>query len=96
MVSLDKVARIRCLRAAGWSVRKIALTVGVSRGTVLNVMHGRHAPVRRQQEGIAVPVVDMDSPPERCPVCGVLVYLPCIACWVRSLSSVRVRPVYGC
>ena len=61
------------------SQRKIAKQLGVSRGTVQAVVHGRrteHNPSAMKVASWVVP----SGPPKRCPHCGGLVQMPCLAC----------------
>ena len=81
MIDADTVLQIERLLAEGrLSQRRIAELTGVSRTFVHFVRHGRlRKPLsaRRKQ-------ADAPSPPERCPGCGAMVTMPCVACRVRA------------
>jgi hypothetical protein len=61
------------LRDSNLSQRQIAAVAHVSRGSVANVLYNRH----RGRDRPADDVEDLVGPPERCPECGCLVYMPC-------------------
>jgi hypothetical protein len=61
------------------SQREIARRVGVSRGTVDKIASGRDC--ERDDEP-----AEPTKPPQRCPICGALVYLPCLLCRMRRMS----------
>ncbi len=76
----------RLLAEGNLSRRKIAKVMRVSRGTVAAVASGRRLPR------------DLPPPPKRqfklprgpvrrCPECGGMVMLPCLACRIRKLNS---------
>jgi hypothetical protein len=66
------------------SYRKIARFTGVSRGTIGAIASGRRRIQPKRtcfwEEEPLVP----DVPPERCPDCGGMVYMPCRACRTRK------------
>jgi hypothetical protein len=66
------------------SYRKIARLTGVSRGTVGVIASRRWQkwpyPIRFWEEDAPV----SDTPPERCPECGGMVYMPCRLCRARK------------
>ena len=66
------------------SQRKIAVLVGVSRGTVGTIASGR----RRYGDASPDPCDNVpeepSGPPARCPGCGGLVYMPCLLCRLRK------------
>jgi transcriptional regulator with XRE-family HTH domain len=72
------------LAEAKLSHRKIAAATGVSRGTIGAIASGRRRePVKRTlpwDEALEIPA----GPPERCPDCGGMVYLPCRLCRTRK------------
>jgi hypothetical protein len=85
MIGTEKVAEIRRLLAEGrYSQRRIAAMVGVSRGTVNAIAHGRRKERSRSPNGenalFAGPFV-------RCPGCGGRVRMPCLLCGVRGLVA---------
>lgn len=79
----------RLLFDEGMSQRRVATQVGISRGTVHAIARGKRTERLHafREEDSAWP----DAPPERCPQCGALVYMPCLACRVRELLATR-RP----
>lgn len=66
------------LRHEGLSQRQIAKLLGVSRGTVQAVAHGRRIIMTKfpPQHSFIPP----KGPPNRCPNCGAYVLMPCLAC----------------
>ena len=85
MITPDLVERIEQLLAEDkLSHRKIARIIGVSRGTVGAIASGRRRirprPIRFWEDDAMVP----DTPPERCPECGGMVYMPCRLCRTRK------------
>lgn len=72
----------RMLREGSFSQREIAKKLGISRGTVNAIALGR----RRDRTDL--PPADHgfrhpDGEPLRCPICGVLAQMPCLACYLR-------------
>jgi len=95
MISFAVEDEIKRLLGEGrLSQRKIARRVGVSRGTVNAIARGK-----RPDHGPRRPGDDSPFPsgrPARCPTCGGLVQMPCLACRVRALQEGgrgRVREV---
>jgi len=81
-LSFEVVAAVEELLAEGrHSQREIALKVGVSRGSVANIFHGRRAPL---PEDLANP---LHRPIAKCPACGCRVTLPCQACRARRYQE---------
>jgi hypothetical protein len=84
MLSAAKILQIdRLIHEGGLSQRAIALRLGVSRGTVANIAHGRlrvecprHPP---QQDQPARSLVAT-----RCRGCGGMMYAPCLLCRARD------------
>jgi transcriptional regulator with XRE-family HTH domain len=88
MIAPSVVHEVKRLLAEGkLSQRKIARITGVSRGTVGAIASGK----RREHEARARhPELELEEPtgpPQRCPGCGGLVYLPCRLCHVRRLVA---------
>jgi hypothetical protein len=73
----------RLLKAGELSQRKIAERLGVSRGSVSAIAHGRRGLYGREPIENGSPLVP-SSPPMRCHRCGYRVYLPCNICRVRE------------
>jgi hypothetical protein len=82
------VDEIRNLLATGLSYRKIALTTGVSRGSIGAIANGRRVDrVSREDEDSRRPC----GPLTRCPTCGGMVCLPCLLCGTRATIG-KKRP----
>jgi hypothetical protein len=85
MLAQNVVAEIqRLLDLKTHSQRKIAILLGVSRGTVGSIASGRHrnsdaSPGLHDNEP-----EEPTGPPARCPGCGGLVYMPCLLCRLRK------------
>ena len=85
MITADLVEQVERLLAKGkLSHRKIARITGVSRGTIGAIATGRRRIQPRRmcfwEEEPLVPNV----PPQRCPDCGGMVYMPCRLCRTRK------------
>jgi hypothetical protein len=93
MIAPEVVDRIRQMLDQGsLSQRGIARRLGVSRGTVNAIALGRrpdYEDVRRRREADEVPAPS--GPPRRCPGCGALVLMPCVACRVRAIQNRRSK-----
>ncbi|MDY0168086.1 MAG: hypothetical protein RBS80_16175 [Thermoguttaceae bacterium] len=86
MLSSETYYYVQELLAGGkLSQRAIAQQAGVHRNTVGTIARGDRPDydamrrVRRRRE-----VPPPDGPERRCPTCGVLVSMPCVACRVRE------------
>lgn len=87
MLDSSVIGEVRRLLAAGQlSQRAIARRLGVSRGTVNAVALGRRKD-RSSPERDELPPAFTDGPPERCPGCGGLVRMPCLACRIESMRQ---------
>ncbi len=87
MISVYMVNDIRNLLAEGnLSQRKIANQLGVSRGTVSAIACGkRHdytVRCRQRPHDDFAPT----GPVRRCPECGAMVLMPCLACRIRAMK----------
>jgi hypothetical protein len=88
MLASGTVDEIRRLLGQGeLSQRAIARVVGVSRGTVNAIACGR-----RPERAADPPLPDdqwppLEGPAVRCPTCGGMVRMPCLACRVRRLRG---------
>jgi len=89
MIAPKIVAEVRRLLAAGThSQRKIARLTGISRGTVGAIASGRRPDYHESSDdGPEEPA----GPPERCPGCGGMVYMPCLLCRARKQSTENRR-----
>ena len=85
MIEPQLVEQIERLLAKGkLSYRKIARFTGVSRGTIGAIASGRRRiQPRRMSFWEEEPTVP-DVPPQRCPQCGGMVYMPCRLCRMRK------------
>jgi hypothetical protein len=89
MVSQGVVDQILRLLADGHlSQRKIARSVGVSRGTIGAIAKGHRPRIRTTEDRWGDPNRPL-GPPSRCGGCGGLVYMPCLLCHVRYLKAVE-------
>ncbi len=86
MIAGTVVDLVRQLLADGTlSQRKIAKLTGVSRGSVAAIASGR-----RPDYAERVPSIEEEEPtgpPERCPVCGGMVFMPCKLCQTRQAMA---------
>lgn len=91
MISVEVFQQIRRLLAEGrLSQRRIALQVGVSRGTVNAIALGKRPDYRRPDRR-ADQIVAPSGPPRRCPSCGGMVQMPCLACRVTAIKQTGRR-----
>ena len=87
MISQLAVEQIqRLLAERRLSQRKIARTVGVSRGTVGSIAKGHRPRIHRSEDALGDPCRPL-GPPRRCRGCGGLVFMPCLLCRVRELKA---------
>ena len=85
MLTLATVQEIsRLVEEGELSQRKIARKLGVSRGTVGSIASGRRGMFGREPEEDCPELCCFDAPPERCPGCGAMVYMPCVLCRTRE------------
>ncbi len=90
MITARVVDEVRRLLARGeLSQRKIARLLGISRGTVGEIASGRRPDYEalrrdRAEEEPAPPA----GPPRRCPDCGGMVAMPCLACSTVAADNV--------
>jgi hypothetical protein len=93
MIAPDVITQIeRFLEQGELSHRRIAAQLGVSRGTVNAVASGQRAERNARR---AAHHDDFEPPrglPRRCPSCGRLVQMPCLACRLQSLAARRPSP----
>jgi len=81
---VDEVKRL--LREANLSQRKIARQAGVSRGTVNAIAQGKRPDCEARRRGHRDDFVTPSGRPARCPGCGGMVRMPCLACRVRAMK----------
>jgi len=83
---------IRSLLAEGaLSQRKIALQLGVSRGTVNAIARGKRPDYTTRRPRPADRCTPPKGLPQRCPGCGGMVRMPCVLCRVRAIKDQRPR-----
>jgi len=93
MLKVDQVQRVKDLAAEGWSQRAISRTTGIARETVRGILNGTRPAYELQQDDAGVVFEEgnelglFNGPLQRCPTCGGLVYMPCLACRIRMLSE---------
>lgn len=93
MISSGTVDQIkRLLEEGDLSQREIARQVGVSRGTVNAIARGNRPDYEARGREREDDVVAPGGPPVRCPTCGGMVQMPCLACRVRAVRERRRRP----
>ena len=81
---VDEIKRL--LAENRLSQRKISLRLGISRGTVGAIARGTRTDRKayRKQRGHEFPA--LSGVAERCPGCGGMVQMPCLACRVRAIK----------
>lgn len=90
MIAQEIIREIEQLLHRGdLSRRKIAHQLGVSRGTVNAVANGTRARRNARRVGPIDRFEPPHGPPRRCPTCGRLVQMPCLACHLQKLSARR-------
>jgi len=90
MLSTERVAQIRSFLTDGrMSQRAIARTLRVSRGTVEAIAQNRRPNYAARAENRLAGRDPPAGPVERCPGCGGMVQMPCLACRLRAM---RKRP----
>jgi DNA-binding XRE family transcriptional regulator len=89
MIPLETVQEIQRLLSEGrLSQGQIAKKLGVSRTFVNFVNRGR---LRTPLEARIKDDPEREPMPRRCPECGALVYMPCIACRTRAYMAWQRR-----
>jgi len=90
MIPAAVVNEIQDLLGGGkLSQREIARRVGVSRGTVNAIARGKRRDRTARRPHPVDRLVAPKGPPKRCPTCGGLVTMPCLACQLRMLKRPR-------
>ena len=84
MIAASVIARVEALLATGWSHRRIAAELAISRDTVGRIAAGKIRSIDRASR--AAHSTRSKIPATRCAGCGALVIeSPCRACLVRHL-----------
>ncbi len=92
MLSVEVVEEIERLLAAGClSQRGIARRIGVSRGSVNAIAQGKRPDPQTRRPAREDALVAPGGPPVRCPTCGGMVQMPCLACRLRALKESHRR-----
>ena len=87
MLPLATVQEIqRLLEEEQLSQRKIAAKLGVSRGTIGAIASGRRGLFGKEPDQDTPELCCLELPPERCPTCGGMVYMPCVLCRTRDFQ----------
>ena len=84
---VDEVKRL--LREGNLSQRKISRQAGVSRGTVNAIARRKRPDCEARRRGHRDDFVGPNGRPARCPGCGGMVRMPCLACRVRAIKRRR-------
>lgn len=85
MLDRDTAQKILDLLSDGISMREVARRLGVSKATVANVRDGKGIWFDEPKKP---EITAGKGEPERCPECGRLVVMPCIACQVTVVGFV--------
>jgi len=89
-LSRRQVELVRTLIIDGFSYRKIARELGISRETVSTIAKGEHLVDRvLQYDDFGNGHVFESEEYFRCPTCGGKVLMPCLACRLRSNRHVQ-------
>jgi hypothetical protein len=96
MIPTWKVQAVQRLLAEGhMTQRQIAKRLQVWRGIVAGIAQGTR-PQGNQPARFAAPdALSWHGPPERCPGCGGLVIMPCLACRTRAQQARRPQHAAG-
>ena len=86
---VDEIKRL--LEEEALSQRKIARRTGASRGTVNAIALGKRPDYEACRGERGGDFVTPGGPAVRCPSCGGMVQMPCLACRVRAMKELRRR-----
>lgn len=85
MIAPSMVDEVRRLLSEGrLSQRAIARRTGISRGTVAAIASGRRPDYEARRRAAGIEYTPPRGKPVRCPGCGALVQMPCLACQLRQ------------
>jgi len=88
MIALAKFQETRRLLALGnLSQRRIARIVGISRATVNAIARGNYHDRESREAARLREQPVFEGPLARCPGCGGMVLMPCLACRVQQLKD---------
>ena len=76
----------RLLKQGGLSQRAVARQVGVSRGTVDAIARGTRPDYDARRAALDA-FTPPSGTPRRCPGCGRLVKMPCLACQITAMRG---------
>lgn len=94
MLAPNRVEQIQRMLAEGrLSQRAIARTLGVSRDRVDAIANGRRRDYAARDRVCSIGEEASAVRVERCPGCGALVHMPCLACHLRALQRRRKLPM---
>ena len=79
---VDEIRRM--LREGRLSQRRIAMQIGVSRGTVNAIAQGKRTCVAAGRLANGNGFTPPSGAPKRCPGCGGKVQMPCLVCYIRN------------
>jgi hypothetical protein len=92
MIAPQRVEEVKALLADGrWSYRKIAAMTRVSRGTIGAIASGKRREPQPKPSSWNDEIEGPAGPPQRCPDCGGMVFMPCILC--RTQAKVAASPL---
>lgn len=83
----ETVQEVERLTAEGVTPGKIARALGISRGAVWTIVNDQRKLTPRQADALDAGDPLRADNKERCPTCGAMVLLPCVACIVRKISQ---------
>ena len=90
MIAPTVASEIRSLLEEGeLSQRKRARREGASRGTVGAIARGKRPGCSARRSAPAEDLVMPTGPARRCPGCGAMVQMPCLACHIRAIKETR-------
>jgi hypothetical protein len=93
MIAPSVVQEVKRLLAGGnLSQRKIAGMTGISRGTVGAIAGGKRPGYDSLPRAVKHDPAQPTGPPQRCPGCGGMVYMPCRLCKMRALKAKTSKP----
>ncbi len=88
MIALAKFHETRRLLVLGnLSQRRIAAIVGISRATVNAIAQGKYADREAREARRHGEAPTFEGPLVRCPDCGGMVLMPCLACRVQRVKD---------